>query len=394
MVNYYHVLGLTEEASPQEIKAAFKRLAVKYHPDKHPNRPEMEEKFKEINQAHQVLSDPYEKTRFDLKLKYQQFSHPPHEPHTYRPYSNQTHRRPPRPSYRPQRMDARQNIIATAYAFGITFLFAALVMSGVWVKQSIDEQKDQAYLAERRATFEAAKGEFEAGNYLKAYDTMLSFKFFRVEERDMREFRDTMVDQIIEKGHKELENNKFQAAITLYNLAFELKPQLPYLGIKKRLVEAYKQAGEIEKAIAILEDFLASDFDIIASLVNLAEIHRDYLQNPDEAMENFQLAHRLAVKRYKKIYGEGYPILIREEHLPQSHFHLYSGLADMYLKIGNPQMAIKAADWNKYVWPDSVDAYATSGFAYLELENSLRACEEFESALNRGWRGSPPLNCN
>ena len=63
MVNYYHVLGLTEEASPQEIKAAFKRLAVKYHPDKHPNRPEMEEKFKEINQAHQVLSDPYEKTR-------------------------------------------------------------------------------------------------------------------------------------------------------------------------------------------------------------------------------------------------------------------------------------------------------------------------------------------
>lgn len=74
MVNHYHILGLNEDATPLEIKAAFKRLAVKYHPDKHPGRLEMEEKFKEINAAHQILSDPYEKARFDLKLKYQQFS--------------------------------------------------------------------------------------------------------------------------------------------------------------------------------------------------------------------------------------------------------------------------------------------------------------------------------
>ncbi len=70
MTNYYHVLGLSENATQAEIKAAFKRQAVKFHPDKHPGKPEMEEKFKEVNQAYQTLSDQYEKARYDLKLKY------------------------------------------------------------------------------------------------------------------------------------------------------------------------------------------------------------------------------------------------------------------------------------------------------------------------------------
>jgi len=203
-----------------------------------------------------------------------------------------------------------------------------------------------------------------------------------------------MVDQIIEKGHGELEKNNFQAAITLYNLAFDLKPQLPYLAVKKRLVEAYRKAGEIEKALAILREFLDTDYDVIASLVSLAEIHRDHYNDAQQAMKDLQVGHRVAVRNYKKMYGEGYPILIRQEHLPSSHYSLYASLADLYLDVGNPEMAIKAADWNKYVWPDSIDAFTTSGFAYLEMGREEMACLEFEGAANRGWREPSPVTCN
>ncbi|MBC6427170.1 MAG: DnaJ domain-containing protein [Ekhidna sp.] len=393
MTNYYRILELTEDASAEEIKSTFKRLAVKYHPDKHPGKPEMEEKFKEINQAYQVLSDPYEKARFDLKLKYQQFSTTHTQQQTTYNDGKRSYQHPRRPFYRQQRLDARQNAIATAYAFGITFFIAALVMGGIWVKQSINDQKQREYLAERRSAFETAKNDFESGNYSAAYKVMTEFTFFMKEERDMEEFKNNMVDQIIDRGHRELANKNFNAAINLYNQAFKLKPQLPFLNVKKRLVEAYKQAGEIDKAISMLEDFLVNDFDIIASLVHLAEIHRDYLDDAGEAMENFQLAHRLAAKRYKKIYGEGYPILIRQEHLPRSHYYLYSGLANMYLKTGNEKMAIKAADWNKYVWPDSVDAYITTGHALIAAGNPELACVEFEEAANRGWAETIPINC-
>lgn len=62
---YYKVLGLEKGASDAEIKKAFKKLAMKYHPDRNPDNKEAEEKFKEINEAYQVLSDPEKKSRYD-----------------------------------------------------------------------------------------------------------------------------------------------------------------------------------------------------------------------------------------------------------------------------------------------------------------------------------------
>ena len=56
--DYYEVLGLQKGASEEEIKKAFRKMAMKYHPDKNPGDKEAEEKFKEVNEAYSVLSDP------------------------------------------------------------------------------------------------------------------------------------------------------------------------------------------------------------------------------------------------------------------------------------------------------------------------------------------------
>ena len=64
-IDYYQVLGLKKSATPEEIKKAYRKLAVKYHPDKNPGNKEAEEKFKEINEAYAVLSDPQKKAQYD-----------------------------------------------------------------------------------------------------------------------------------------------------------------------------------------------------------------------------------------------------------------------------------------------------------------------------------------
>lgn len=61
----YTVLGLSRQASTEEIKTAFRRLARDYHPDRNPNDAKAEERFREINAAYQVLSDPEKRGRFD-----------------------------------------------------------------------------------------------------------------------------------------------------------------------------------------------------------------------------------------------------------------------------------------------------------------------------------------
>ncbi len=64
-VDYYEVLGIAKTADRREIKAAYRKLALKFHPDKNPGDHEAEEKFKQINEAYAILSDPEKRDRYD-----------------------------------------------------------------------------------------------------------------------------------------------------------------------------------------------------------------------------------------------------------------------------------------------------------------------------------------
>lgn len=63
--NYYDILGVSKTASADEIKKAYKKLAMKYHPDRNKGDKEAETKFKEVNEAYQVLGDAEKKKNYD-----------------------------------------------------------------------------------------------------------------------------------------------------------------------------------------------------------------------------------------------------------------------------------------------------------------------------------------
>jgi len=64
--NYYAILGVEMGASENDIKKAFRKLALRYHPDKNPGNPEAERRFKEIASAYDVLADSSKRTAYDL----------------------------------------------------------------------------------------------------------------------------------------------------------------------------------------------------------------------------------------------------------------------------------------------------------------------------------------
>ncbi|MGC8878696.1 MAG: DnaJ C-terminal domain-containing protein [Anaerolineae bacterium] len=63
--DYYKILGVDKNATEKQIKAAYRKLARQYHPDMNPNNPEAEARFKEINEAYEVLSDPEKRAKYD-----------------------------------------------------------------------------------------------------------------------------------------------------------------------------------------------------------------------------------------------------------------------------------------------------------------------------------------
>lgn len=81
--NYYQILGVDRKASKEEIKAAFKKLALQFHPDRNAGDKNAEEKFKLINEAHRMLSDSEKKTLYDQKLDYASYqNYTRHTPET------------------------------------------------------------------------------------------------------------------------------------------------------------------------------------------------------------------------------------------------------------------------------------------------------------------------
>jgi curved DNA-binding protein len=99
--DYYKSLGVSKTADQEEIKKAFRKLARQYHPDMNPGNKASEEKFKEINEAYEVLSDPEKRKKYDqFGSTWQQYSHSGGRPEdfdwsqwAYRPGGGQTYQR-------------------------------------------------------------------------------------------------------------------------------------------------------------------------------------------------------------------------------------------------------------------------------------------------------------
>lgn len=74
--DYYQILGVDKKATQEEIKKAYRKLAVKYHPDKNQGNKSAEEKFKEISEANEVLGDPEKRKQYDkLGANWKQYQH-------------------------------------------------------------------------------------------------------------------------------------------------------------------------------------------------------------------------------------------------------------------------------------------------------------------------------
>jgi molecular chaperone DnaJ len=67
--DYYQLMGISREATGDEVRKAYRRLVMEYHPDRNPNNPDCEGRMKEINKAYQVLGDEDKRRQYDLLLQ-------------------------------------------------------------------------------------------------------------------------------------------------------------------------------------------------------------------------------------------------------------------------------------------------------------------------------------
>lgn len=388
MIDHYQTLGITEQASQAEIKAAFKKLAVQFHPDKHGGLPAMEERFKEINEAYQVLSNPYEKARYDLARKFGQATtpHSPYDEPPSRPY-----RRPSRPFVSPE-INWKENWIATAYAFGFTFLMAAIVMSGIGIKDYVDNMRLEEKMAQRRSQFEKVKDSYAHGQVEAALTSLNDLGFFRDGEQDMKAFKEHLYVDFLDKAERNYRSGVYEDAIYYFELIRDYGPRTTYI-LQQHLADAYHQTGNLENSIQIYNELLVTKYSLLDSYMALAFIYHLDLHQPHEALKYYEQANEQAIKMYQTLYGNAYPLVLNSRVIPQEHYLLYTGLAKAYLETGNPERAVKATKWNISIWSDSMDNYLSAAEGFHQIGQSRQACLMLDEAKRLGYLGELGFEC-
>ncbi|UXX81189.1 J domain-containing protein [Reichenbachiella carrageenanivorans] len=361
MINYYHILGVSPNATAVEIKSAYKSKALSFHPDKHNGDKNMEELFKQVNEAYQILSNPYKRSNHDMMLRYGEL--PPSSPSpTYQQYNRP--RRPPqaRKFYRPQ----VSNFRATAYAFLIAFSIALIMKTAMYISNEYQAKERAELLAARRLLFDQVKAAHDQGNLGKSLHLLGDMGYFLAEEGEMQAYKESLIVEIKDKADQLFEAGAYEQAIAHYDLLkdFAVSNSITYL---KKMAAAYQGMGEVGKALEVFQLMHLYGYRTTSFYLEMGQLYEDGIKDLEMALNYYKIGAEMASSEYEVTIGKAYPIVISASMVPAVHYHIYMKVAQAHLNLEQYQEAVDAVSWTKDIWPDSLIQFQVEALAYHGL---------------------------
>ncbi|MDX5419924.1 MAG: DnaJ domain-containing protein [Hymenobacteraceae bacterium] len=271
--NLYSILGVSHTATAQEIKLAYKRLALKYHPDRNPGNARAEELFKIANAAYQTLSDPSKRARYDLRLQYLREQR--HRIQQHQPYHNPRYRQTREPApvseryyqnipRREERRFGRKDIYITLGFFAFMFVFSLLLKSTMDYITGEDKYK-------------TALTYIEHGKYSSAHSLLNDAIYFRPKHADAYLTRASIEMNVYEN---------YRSAVEDLNQVISLQ--------ETPTAEAYLMRGKCHAKLTNYKqaesDFgraLLLDSTLHAAQLDRGEVRLFYLQKYGQAIADF-----------------------------------------------------------------------------------------------------------
>lgn len=383
MADYYQILGIDPSADSTQIRAAYKKMAMLYHPDRNAGNPEAEEKFKAINEAYHVLSDPLKKTRYDARMgSFQTVG-------TTEAYWREVERQ------RYFRWKAAQAAERKRYRFdknyfriqGLAFL-VFIVLAGFCfaVIHTINFFIEQNHKAKWQAnTLQLQQVRALYGN--EKFDEAFAL-IKKLKEEDPMEFRfgftrDSLIAELRMEGDSYMRQQDFQSAMHYYEVLqrHEQPPSLETLG---KIASCQFYLGNFDQSLVALKHLHNQqpwDLDLIykIGLINLENLH-----NNDEALHYFDLGKKLFKKNLSEVYGEAFEIVMDPTDAPDVYFDIFKGRATTNLRLKRFDEAITDCNWAIFLRPLRGEMYQLRAFGKFEVRRAGEACEDLQKAADRG----------
>ena len=388
MVNYYHILGLSQSATQVEIKTAYRKLALRYHPDKNGGSSYAEERFKQISEAYRVLSNPRKKARHDWALEYEiyQQSQPAW---TYAPTEQQaTQTRRPRPPHTrrksaPLRYTSRHNIIATAWAFGIFFILTLLVVGmSLWNSYRLDqleaERNREAY-----QVYLDAEAQYQQGDISQSLALLQNAMGNTAVAPKATQLHASILQSLEAEGILQYKQGNLPRAAQLLELLIKHVKEYKPMAMA-HLIAAYEGMQDYEGAIRAYKSVIKAEPRTIEARNRLGRIYAEHYKDFDTALRYYEQASELVIEQYTSEYGKAYALTVNPDRTPESHYQLHCGMAQVYISQGMLQQAESALKWAIFLRPEEPLAYYLLGIQQREAQELPTACQNWKLAANKG----------
>jgi DnaJ-domain-containing protein 1 len=394
VADYYEILELNQSADSTQIRAAYKKLAMKYHPDRNPNNPQAEEMFKAINEAYHVLSDPLKKSRYDSRF----YSHSSttQEEAYWREFQRQQYERWQK-AKQWQAKPRRKTYAFDAHYFKIQGLamLVFLVMAGICftIIQTASYVIDSKYekirvrnhqlIMEVNSLFGSGKIDEAVGRIMELYEKEpLDFQFIHAKDSLVNELRNQAEKNFI--SQKFDESLRFLICLRKYETPSRTET-LRKIGICQYNLGSYSDALRTFKQLHTQQPW---NLDLI---YQIGIINFQYLDNKEDALAYFTMGTDLFRKNLIDIYGEAFTVVMDPKDVQDIYVDIFIARSTVNIALKQYKEAVKDLDWAVYLRPLRSDSYKLRALAEVKTRAFGRVCKDLAEAKKLGEIGISEL---
>jgi tetratricopeptide (TPR) repeat protein len=390
--DYYQILGLSQTASAVQIRTAFKRLAMQYHPDRNPNNPMAEEIFKQVNEAYHILSDPLKKARYDSRFyTYEtQSSTQATEAHwrDVRRRQQQTRRQyaPPEKTY---------TITGNYFKIqGLAFV-VFLVMSGisfgiVHLASFFFNLHQENIHNENRLKAAEVNALFGSGKIDEAITKIIELNKTAPMEVVFQSTHDSLVKEIKHRADQYFIHRDFKQALYYYQY-FKKYQQYGQTETLEKIVLCQYNSGLYSETLQSLKQLHSEKPWSLELISDIARLNRDHLNNTTEAMFYFNLGEKTFRDNMEKIYGSAFMVMMNPNDIPELYYEIFVEKAQLELKLKDYKEAAPDLELAIYLRPARPEGYKVRAELNIEQQQYRSACTDLRKAKELGATGISEL---